>query len=122
MILRWQPGREVIDRLLQESRLTRVAANRALAEDYLRQARQHLVSAQELHASDPEGAFQLAYDAARKALAAILVNQGLRASGEGSHVTIHQAVSAQLGPSHESLIGQFGWIRSPEHYRVSSCR
>lgn len=88
MLTRWNQGRPQVDQLLHDGRLTRVAPNRALADDYLRQARQHLVSARSLGADDPEGAFQLAYDAARKSLSAILVNQGLRASGNGAHITV----------------------------------
>lgn len=42
MVNRWKRGRAEVDQLLAQSRLTRVAANRALAESYLAQARSHL--------------------------------------------------------------------------------
>jgi hypothetical protein len=82
VILRWEQGRSSIDALLARGRLTRVAPNSELAESMLDQARAHLTSAGLVVETDPTGAFVLAYDSARKALAAILVNQGLRAGGD----------------------------------------
>ena len=107
----WTVGRAEVDQLLNQGRLTRVTANRQLADDYLRQARQHLESARILVESDPEGAFQLAYDAARKSLAAVLVNQGLRASGLGAHATVHDAIRAQMGPQQPPVLKHFTWMR-----------
>ena len=88
MIDRWDRGREEIDRLIDRSRLTRVAANRNLAESHLVQARTHLIAAATLRDLDPAGAFTLTYDAARLALAAVLVNQGLKPRGEGAHAVL----------------------------------
>lgn len=110
MTLVWNQGRADIEQLLDAGRLTRVTASRELADQYLESARRHLASARSLAESDPEGAFQLAYDCARKSLAAILLNQGLRASGEGAHATIQQAVAAQLGGS-DLIRDRFGWLR-----------
>ena len=45
MIVRWEQGRAVIDVLLKQGRLTRVAPNRALADSMLIQARAHLAAA-----------------------------------------------------------------------------
>ena len=73
MIVRWEQGRAVIDVLLKQGRLTRVAPNRALADSMLIQARAHLAASVIVIGLDPQGAFSLTYDAARKALAAILV-------------------------------------------------
>lgn len=42
MILRWEQGRDTVDRLLAERRLERIPANRELADLYLEQARAHL--------------------------------------------------------------------------------
>jgi hypothetical protein len=39
----------------------------------------------------------LAYDAARKASTALLVQQGLRTKSAGHHVTVEQVVRAQFG-------------------------
>ncbi len=78
MILRWEQGRATIDQLLANRRLEHIPANRELADVYLEQARAHLRTSTAALGTDPVGEFQLAYDAARKALAALLVTQGLR--------------------------------------------
>jgi hypothetical protein len=82
MIVRWERGRAEIDQLSQQGRLTRVTANRELAISHLTQANTHLLAAATLRDLDPAGAFTLAYDAARFALAGILVNQGLKPRGD----------------------------------------
>jgi len=51
-----------------------------------------------LDGGDVEGAFVLAYDAYRMAAESLLAAQGLRATGgDGSHMTVEDAVSAQFG-------------------------
>jgi hypothetical protein len=53
-----------------------------------------------LDGGDAEGAFVLAYDGYRKAAESLLARQGLRATGgDGSHMTVEDAVSAQFGKS-----------------------
>jgi len=50
-----------------------------------------------LEAGDPDGAYAAGYDAYRIAAEALLIRQGLRATGgDGSHVTVEDAVSAQF--------------------------
>lgn len=124
MILRWEQGRDVIDDLLARGRFTRVTPNRELADTLLDQARKHLASGGAIVAADPAGAFTLVYDAARKALTAILVNQGLRAGGDGAHAVLLEAVLAQLDPPLGSIFRPFAWMRplrnhtqypAPEH-------
>jgi hypothetical protein len=44
------------------------------------------------------GGYALAYDGARKALTAILENEGLRPTTRGGHLAVFEAVRAQLGP------------------------
>ena len=111
MTARWTPGQAVIDRLLAEGRLERVLANRQLADEYLRQASAHLATSRLAAGTDAVGEFQLAYDAARKALAAILVNQGIRPTSKGGHVVVERAAFAQLGASHQEIIKPFSWMR-----------
>jgi hypothetical protein len=62
------------------------------------QARRHLDSARAIAAGDPVGGYQLLYDAAGKALAAVLENQGLRATRRDGHIAVRDAVSALLDP------------------------
>lgn len=51
-----------------------------------------------LSGGDVDGAYVAAYDAYRMAAEALLVWQGLRATGgDGSHMTVEDAVSAQFG-------------------------
>ncbi|MEY2847786.1 MAG: hypothetical protein RI885_451 [Actinomycetota bacterium] len=111
MTFRWRAGRAVIDRLLKEGRLERVPPNRELAEEYLKQSVAHLATSRLAAGTDPVGEFQLAYDAARKALAAILVNQGLRPTSKGGHVVIERAALAQLGESLRDVVKPFSWMR-----------
>lgn len=102
-MMRWECGRAAVDDLITRGRLTRVAPNRELAESYLTQARQHVMSAAKIVAEDSPGAFQLVYDAARKTLAAILVNQGLRPRGQGAHAVLLEVVLAQLEPPRQEV-------------------
>lgn len=111
MITRWGQGRPVIDDLLSRGRLTRVTPNRDLAETLLAQARAHVVSCAAVVEADPAGAFTLVYDAARKALTAILVNEGLRAGGDGAHAVLLEAVLAQLDPPLGTTFKPFSWMR-----------
>ena len=124
MILRWDQGRDVVDGLLARGSFTRVTPNRELADTLLAQARAHLASGAAVVDTDPAGAFTLVYDAARKALTAILVNQGLRAGGDGAHAVLLDAVLAQLDPPLGAIFRPFSWMRplrnhtqypAPEH-------
>lgn len=67
-----------------------VAPDEREAHDLLRQAEAHLESAVTIAASDPTGAYQLAYDAARKAIAADMAANGYRAKGDrpGAHAAV----------------------------------
>lgn len=111
MINRWEQGRTVIEDLLQSGQLERVMASRELADEILGEARNHLESARKLAGDDTAGAFQMAYDAARKSLAAVLANQGLRAKGQGAHATLFEAVHAQLHPPLGDTLKSFNWMR-----------
>lgn len=64
----------------------RVQAGREHADRLLIEARRHLDSAEATCESDPEGAYGTLYDAGRKALWAILANQGLRPTTKGGHL------------------------------------
>jgi hypothetical protein len=77
----------------------------------LDQARAHLTSAATVVETDPTGAFVLAYDGARKTLAAILVNQGLRSGGDGAHAVLLDVVLAQLDPPLGATFRPFSWMR-----------
>lgn len=93
----WQTGRSEVDALLESKRLERVPANAELAHAYLDQARAHVAASMASIAADPIGSFQLAYDGARKALASLLLMQGIRPTGTGGHIAVYDAVKAQFG-------------------------
>ena len=107
----WEQGRAVVNRLLRSRRIERVEPNRATADQLITLARSHIQSAITLREDDPAGAFQLAYDAARKSLTAVLAVQGLRPSGAGHHAVLLDVTMAQFEPS-RPLLKQFGWMRT----------
>ncbi|WP_433050043.1 hypothetical protein [Dactylosporangium sp. CS-033363] len=109
--MRWQQGREVLTDMIARGELERVPASRAHADHLLGQARRHLTSAGAIAAADPAGAYQLLYDAARKALAAVLENQGVRATSRGGHIAVRDAVTAQLDPPLGGVLRPFDRLR-----------
>jgi hypothetical protein len=84
--------------MLARKELERVPASREQADNLLAHAANHLRAAEAIVAFDAIGAYQLLYDAARKALVAVLENQGLRPTSRGGHIPVLEAVSAQFGP------------------------
>jgi len=108
---RWNQGRETVDALIERGAIEKVPASQESAEAELARARTHVVSARLLLDSDPEGAYTLAYDAARRALAAVLQNQGLRATSRGGHIAVYEAVFAQLDPPLGSVLRPFNRMR-----------
>lgn len=109
--MRWNQGRDQIEAMLQDRLLERVPPSRKQAAALVETARRHVASARLVAPSDPHGAYQLAYDAARKALAAVLENEGLRATRPGGHVAVYEAVLQQLDPPMGALIRPFNAIR-----------
>ena len=103
--------RKSIDYLVSRGQLEFVAPNLVLAYSLLEDARLHLQSARLLQTSDTSGAFVMAYDAARKSLAAYLVAGGIRArGGDGGHAVLLSAVRPQL-PKYKSALNEFDWMR-----------
>lgn len=108
---RWNQGRTTVDALISGGRLERVPASRQAAEAEVARSRTHVDSAKRLVSTDPEGAYTLAYDAARRALAAVLQNQGLRATSRGGHTAVYEAVRAQLDPPLGPVLRPFNRMR-----------
>lgn len=111
--MKWQQGREAIQDMIKNGQLERVPPSRDHAEKLLAQAMAHLHLATSGDAPniDPVGAYQLVYDAARKALAAILENQGLRATSRGGHIAVLDALKAQLDPPMGTALRPFDRMR-----------
>lgn len=109
--MRWEQGRTEIDRMLATGELERVQVSRGHADRLVQQARRHLNSAETTCESDPEGAYDTLYDAGRKALWAILANQGLRPTHRGGHLAAYHAVKAQLDPPMGQQLRPFDRMR-----------
>ena len=109
--MRWQQGRGTLDDMIRRGELERVPPSRDHADVLISQARRHLASASAITGSDPAGAYQLMYDAARKALAAVLENQGVRATSRGGHIAVREAVTAQLDPPLGGTLRPFDRLR-----------
>lgn len=113
--MRWEQGRDAIERMISDGELQRVPASREQADRLLSQARRHADSAGKVCDEDPAGGYVLAYDAARKALTAILANQGLRPTTRGGHIAVFEAVRAQLDPPMGKVIRPFNRMRTRRH-------
>lgn len=113
--MRWNQGRAVLDRMLEAGELQRVPASREHADRLIAEARALLTSAASLRESNPEGAYALLYDAARKALTAVLENQGLRPTSMGGHLAPYEAAMAQLDPPMGAVVRPFNRMRVTRH-------
>lgn len=97
----WRKGERAVRFLLDRGRLERFeAADLAgLAEAQVNRAtlRVEATATAALSMGDVDGAYAAAYDAYRMAAEALLACQGLRATGgDGSHMALEDAVSAQF--------------------------
>ncbi len=93
---RWNKGREIIERQLEDRHLEAVPADADTVERLIETARRHIASATTNAECDPEGALALAYDAARKTATALLAHQGLRPTSAGGHIGVVEAINAQF--------------------------
>lgn len=105
--MKWTRGQDTINQLLAEDRLEPVTGAAADANPWLESATALLESARREQSANPEAAYVLAYDAARKAATALLIQQGLRPKTTGHHVTVEQVVRAQFG----GPFNHFGLLR-----------
>lgn len=95
----WKTGHAQIAALIERRHLERVSGEAANGAYLLEQARQRLAGARAALSADHIGAFELAYDATRQAVTALLVQQGLRPTTAGGHLAIADAAEAQFGAS-----------------------
>jgi HEPN domain-containing protein len=88
-----------IDELVASGRAQRVPPDSAAQARLLDDADLHLTTATNALANgDLAGAYQVAYDAARKALTALLNSRGLRTKGLGSRVSTIE-IASELFPA-----------------------
>ncbi len=113
MTIRWTPNEQAIASLIRRAKIERLAPSGANARHLIQESRRHLASAEVLAGTDDvSAAFVMAYDAARKALTAILAVQGLRArGGNGGHVVLLDVTRPQF-PDHAAVLARFDWLRN----------
>ena len=92
----WERGRSTVERLLADGELQQVTPSSNMADRLLADAAAHIGLASKGVTEDPAGALQLSYDAVRKAAAALLIVQGLRATVQGGHVAVIDSVRVQF--------------------------
>jgi uncharacterized protein (UPF0332 family) len=97
--------------MLDSRELQRVPASRERAERLLSQAQTHLRTAADSCDADPSAAYAVMYDAARKALVAVLENQGIRPTSRGGHLAAYEAARAQLDPPLGRILRPFDRMR-----------
>jgi HEPN domain-containing protein len=95
-VARWRKGEEQVTHLIEQRHLQRVVADPEIASALLASARRHVESARRTVDNDPEAAYSLAYDAARKSATALLVHQGLRPTTAGGHIALVDGIRAQF--------------------------
>ena len=114
----WPHGRTSVLRLLEEGSLEFVTANTNFAKRLCDEATRHLQAVQTIIEVDPSGAFQLAYDAARKACNALLTQQGLRATHKNGHRAISDLMKDQFSNNGEHAV--HGKLNSLRRSRADS--
>jgi hypothetical protein len=98
---RWAKGERTVEFVLERGRLEPIEVPdlKAQADALLQRASlREATAGKALEVGDIDGAYVAAYDAYRIGAETLLACQSLRATqGEGSHVTVEDAVSAQFG-------------------------
>jgi hypothetical protein len=96
VVARWRKGEEQVTRLIEQQQLQHVVADPEIAKALLASARRHVESARGTVDNDPEAAYSLAYDAARKSAMALLAHQGLRPTTAGGRMAVVEVMRAQF--------------------------
>jgi hypothetical protein len=102
-----------LDDLLNEGRIEAVEPDIDAAKNKLEGAKRHLASAAAIAENDPEGAYSLVYDAARKAADAHMLANGYRSSKSkvGAHEATARYVEAVIGGQYVSDARSFNRMR-----------
>lgn len=86
-----------LEELVSQGRIEEVDPDPPAAQAMLDEAKQHLASAAGIAAFDPNGAYALLYDAARKAVTAQMLASGYRARNRpGAHEAVVRYAEASL--------------------------
>lgn len=102
----------ILDELRKKGLIEKVEADQATATGWLDDAARHLEAATKIAKLDPSGAYVLAYDAARKSVAAALLMSGHRVlSRPGSHQALVQYAESMAVQSEEPALTRFDRLR-----------
>jgi hypothetical protein len=101
-----------LDDLIAKRLIEPVAGDQPMAHDWIADARRHIQAAQAVEAIDPAGAYVLAYDAARKSVAAVLLTTGHRVTSRpGSHQALSRFATALAQDTGESALEHLDRLR-----------
>jgi HEPN domain-containing protein len=101
-----------IEDLLNKGLIEPVEADPTTATQWLEAAGRHLEAAKKIADLDPSGAYVLAYDAARKSVAAALLMTGHRVrSRPGSHQALAQHANSLATKTGEEALNRFDRLR-----------
>jgi hypothetical protein len=100
-----------LDRLVTVGQLQVVEPNEVHAKTLIRQATLHLTASESLLSIDGVGAYSLLYEAARKALTALLVSHGFRPTRTGGHRVIPIACADLATSELKPLLNAFDRMR-----------
>jgi len=110
----------IVQELILEGRLDRLAPNPKQSSRMLRSCTQHLETADERAGADPSGCYALLYDAARKAVAAHMLFHGIRpTSRPGAHAAVVMYAEAELsdiGGDHVANLDRMRRTRNDTEY------
>lgn len=102
----------------REGDLERIAVDRDAVERLLGDAVSHLASSETLAGTDPSGAYQLAYDAARKAVAAHMAGHGYRVRLHrlGAHAVVARYAETAITVSEVRHLDRMRRVRNRTEY------
>jgi hypothetical protein len=93
----WKRGAIEVHSLLESGHLEQISGAAANGSDLLMSSARLLESAERELTINPEAAYILGYDSARKECTSLLARQGLRTRSSGHHLTTERVVKAQFG-------------------------
>ncbi|MGA7271676.1 MAG: HEPN domain-containing protein [Acidimicrobiia bacterium] len=101
-----------LDDLASRGLIEAVEADDVTATKWLQDAERHLDAAQRIADLDPSGAYVLAYDAARKSVAAALLRTGHRVRiRPGAHQALARYATSLTTQTGEPALGRFDRLR-----------
>ena len=101
-----------LDDLIAKRLIEPVDIDEHTAPKWIEDARRHLQAAQAVESIDPAGAYVLAYDAARKSVAAVLLMTGHRVTSRpGSHQALALFAKTLAEDVHEPALAELDRLR-----------